>query len=91
MRVVLPAKIALAALAGGCANYKVYETGLEVCRGSNGSVRSATITRSSGDPEIDAYAVEKVAPSLAYAGSDEVTCRPLTVEYRVTGERGRTS
>jgi hypothetical protein len=87
MRIILPALIALAAASGGCANYKIYETELDVCSSGNGTVKSATVTRSSGDPKIDAYAMEKVAPSMVYQGSEAVTCRPLTVEYRMTGEQ----
>ena len=87
MRVIVPALIALTAAAGGCANYKIYETQLDVCSSGNGTVKSATVTRSSGDPQIDAYAVEKVAPSIVYQGTEALTCRPLTVEYRATGEQ----
>ena len=86
MRITLPALFALAAVAG-CASYKIYETELDVCSSGNGTVKSAKVTRSSGDPKIDAYAVEKVAPSVVYQGTEQVTCRPLTVEYRMTGER----
>jgi hypothetical protein len=87
MRIIVPALVALTAVVGGCANYRIYETELDVCSGGNGVITSATVRRSSGDPEVDAYAVEKVAPSLAYVGDQQVTCRPLTVEYRMTGEQ----
>ena len=87
MRIVVSALIALTAAVGGCANYKIYETELDVCSRANGVIGSATVRRSSGDPEVDAYAVKKVASSLAYVGSEQVTCRPLTVEYRALGEQ----
>ena len=87
MRIIVPALIAFAAVAG-CANYKIYETELDVCSSGNGTVKSATVKRSSGDAQIDAYAVKKVAPSMVYQGTDQVTCRPLTVEYRMYGADG---
>jgi hypothetical protein len=86
MRIIVPALFAFAAVAG-CASYKIYETKLDVCSSGNGTVKSAKVTKSSGDPKIDAYAVEKVAPSVVYQGSEALTCRPLTVEYRMTGEQ----
>ena len=92
MRIVVLALIALTAAAGGCANYKIYETQLDVCSSGNGTVKSATVTKSSGDAEVDAYAIKKVAPSMVYQGTDDVTCRPLTVEYRMYGQdRGQVS
>ena len=86
MRIIVPALIALTAAAGGCANYKIYETQLDVCSSGNGTVKSATVTKSSGDAEVDAYAIKKVAPSMIYQGTENVTCRPLTVEYRMYGQ-----
>jgi hypothetical protein len=86
MRIILPALFAFAAVAG-CANYRIYETQLDVCSSGNGTVKSAKVTKSSGDPKIDAYAIEKVAPSVVYQGTEALTCRPLTVEYRMTGEQ----
>ena len=88
MRIIVPALIALTAAAGGCASYKIYETKLDVCSSGNGTVKSATVTESSGDPQIDAYAVKKVAPAVVYQGTEQVTCRPLTVEYRMYGQDG---
>jgi hypothetical protein len=88
MRIILPALIlpALFAFASvaGCASYEIYETQLDVCSSGNGTVKSAKVTKSSGDPAIDAYALEKVAPAIVYQGSEALTCRPLTVEYRAT-------
>jgi hypothetical protein len=91
MRTVLPLLATLAAMAGGCASYRTYETGLDVCTDANGRVESARVVRPSGDPALDSHALEKVAPSIAYVGSPGVACRPLTVEHRVTGERDRPS
>lgn len=79
--------IALAALAAtGCATQKIYETTLNVCSSGNGTVKSASVVKSSGDPAIDRNAVDKVTKGLVYAESADLTCRPVTVEHRVTGE-----
>jgi hypothetical protein len=79
--------IALAALAAaGCATQKTYETVLDVCSSGNGTVKSAKVLKSSGDAQIDQHAIEKVGTSMVYEESASLTCRPLTVEYKVAGE-----
>lgn len=79
--------IAFAALAAaGCATQKIYETTLNVCSSGNGTVKSASVVKSSGDAAIDRDAVDKVTKGLVYAESAGLTCRPVTVEHRVTGE-----
>lgn len=81
--------IALAALAGGCAITTTYETGLNVCSSGNGTVKSATVVKSSGDTGADAAAV-KDAMAVVYAPSEDLVCRPLTVERRVAGAHEKT-
>ncbi len=79
--------IAFAALAAaGCATQKTYETVLDVCSSGNGTVKSAKVLKSSGDAELDQHALDKVSKSLVYEESTNLTCRPVAVEYRVTGE-----
>lgn len=79
--------IAFAAFAAaGCATQKTYETVLDVCSSGNGTVKSASVVRSSGDAVIDRDAVDKVTKGLVYAESANLTCRPVTVEHRVVGE-----
>jgi hypothetical protein len=77
--------IALTALVSGCAITTTYETGLNVCSSGNGTVKSATVTKSSGDAAADKYAVEQVAMAAVYEPSERLVCRPLTVEHRVAG------
>jgi hypothetical protein len=93
MRTFLPA-IALAVLvltvlagASACANFKTYQTQLNVCQSANGLGQSATITKSSGDPEVDAYALKQVPTAVAYAADASKPCHHLTVEYRSVGEK----
>jgi hypothetical protein len=82
----LIAALALAAAASGCAVTKTYETVLDVCSSGNGTVKSVKVAKSSGDAEIDRHAVEKVGPSVVYQATDTLSCRPLVVEYKVSGE-----
>lgn len=87
MRIVLPALIALAAAsASGCAMVKTYQTQLDVCSGTDGSVQSAKVTKSSGDTQIDQHAIEKVASAMVYKEGSSTTCHPVTVEYRLYGK-----
>lgn len=84
------AMLSIAALAGlvvaGCATQRTFETVLDVCSSGNGTVKSATVVKSSGDPELDAHAV-KTSKDVVYAESSGLVCRPLTVEHRVAGEK----
>lgn len=82
---VIAPVFALAVLTAGCAITTTYETGLNVCSSGNGTVKSATVTKSSGDPAADKYAVEQVAMQAVYEPSEQLVCRPLTVEHRVNG------
>jgi Gram-negative bacterial TonB protein C-terminal len=79
--------LALAGALGGCITQKTYLTELDVCSSGNGTVKSAKVTKSSGDPVIDKHAVEQVGKQLVYTPTEQLTCKPLTVEYRVTGEQ----
>ena len=85
MRLVLSATALAGLLLAGCATQKTYETVLDVCSSGNGTVKTATVTKSSGDAELDKHAVEKVSKSLVYEESTGLNCRPVTVEYKVTG------
>jgi hypothetical protein len=84
MRLALSA-IALAALVSGCAVITTYETKLDVCSSGNGTVKSAKVVKSSGDPAADKYAIEEVAMKAVYQPSEGLVCRPMTVEHRVAG------
>lgn len=87
MRMIIPAFAVLGLMAaGGCATQKTYETVLNVCSSGNGTVKTATVVKSSGDAQIDQHAVDKVGKSVVYKPTKDLTCQPLTVEYRVTGE-----
>jgi hypothetical protein len=86
MRLLVPAILLAGLLASACATQKTYATVLDVCSSGNGTVKSAKVVQSSGDAELDKYALEKVGPSMVYSESADVTCRPLTVEYKVGGE-----
>ena len=87
MRMIIPALAVLSlAAAGGCATQKTYETVLNVCSSGNGTVKTATVVKSSGDAGIDQHAIDKVGKSMVYKATKDLTCKPLTVEYRVTGE-----
>ncbi len=86
MRLALSAIVPVLALAAaGCANITTYETGLNVCSSGNGTVKSATVVKSSGDPAADKYAVEQVGMKAVYEPSEQLVCRPMTVEHRVAG------
>jgi len=87
MRMIVPVLAVIGLMAaGGCAIQKTYETVLNVCSSGNGTVKTATVTKSSGDPVIDQHAVDKVGKSMVYKPTQELSCKPLTVEYKVTGE-----
>ena len=85
MRLVVPAILLAGLMASACATQKTYATVLDVCSSGNGTVKSAKVVKSSGDAELDKYAIEKVGPSMVYTESAGLTCRPLTVEYKVAG------
>jgi hypothetical protein len=86
MQIVLPAIAALGILTvGACAVQRTYETVLNVCSSGNGAVKSANVLKSSGDPVLDQHAVDKVGKSMVYEESKSLSCKPLTVEYRVNG------
>lgn len=85
MRPVLPAILLAGLMASACANLNTYQTVLDVCSSGNGTVKSAKVVKSSGNPAADKIALEKVAPSVVYQESASLTCRPLTVEYRESG------
>ncbi|HVY87348.1 MAG TPA: hypothetical protein VG942_00665 [Hyphomonadaceae bacterium] len=89
MRVFLLAGVLLAASVAisGCANIKTYQTQLDVCQGENGTAQSATVTKSSGDPAVDAYAVKQASSAMVYKADGNKPCHPLTVEYRSVGEK----
>ncbi len=74
----------LAAALGGCAMQKTYETVLNVCSSGNGTVKTATVTKSSGDPVIDAEAI-RAGKAMVYEATPDLSCKPLTVEHKVTG------
>lgn len=87
MRIIIPA-LAVAGLAvalGGCASQKTYETALNVCSSGNGTVKTATVTKSSGDPAVDAKAVE-IGKAMVYEPTPNLSCKPLVVEHNLTGE-----
>ena len=86
MRLLLSAAALAGLMAAGCATQKTYETVLDVCSSGNGTVKSAKVLKSSGDPVLDKHVIDKVGTSMVYTESDAVVCRPLTVEYRVNGE-----
>jgi len=87
MRILLPAFAALLAVAAsGCATMKTYQTQLDVCSGSDGTVQSAKVLKSSGDQNIDAHALKQVAPAMVYKEGASTSCHPVTVEYRLYGK-----
>lgn len=87
MRILLPALIAFAAAAAsGCAIVKTYQTQLDVCSGTDGTVQSAKVVKSSGDQQIDQHAIDKVAPAMVYKEGSSTACHPVTVEYRLYGK-----
>ena len=86
MRMIVPALAVLGlAAAGGCATQKTYETVLNVCSSGNGTVKTATVVKSSGDAFIDEEAL-KVGKAAVYDESAQLTCRPLTVEHKDYGQ-----
>ena len=89
MRIFLPACAILAAsfAMSGCAVYKSYQTQLSVCQGGNGVAKTATVTKSSGDPAIDAYAVKQAEGGIVYKVDPNAPCHALTVEYKSIGEK----
>ena len=87
MRIIIPALAVLGLMAaGGCATQKTYETVLNVCSSGNGTVKTASVLKSSGDAAVDQHAIDKIAKSMVYAESSQLTCKPLTVEYKLTGQ-----
>lgn len=88
MRIIIPSIIAAGLAASGCATQKTVETVLNVCSSGNGTVKSATVVKSSGDAQIDQHAIEKVGKQMVYQESSQLACRPLTVEYNIVGEKG---
>jgi TonB family protein len=87
MRMLVPALAVLGLMAaGGCATQKTYETVLNVCSSGNGTVKTASVVKSSGDPAVDQHAINTVAKSMVYEESSQLTCKPLTVEYKLTGQ-----
>lgn len=90
MRAILSLTALACLAAGGCATVTTYETVLDVCSSGNGTVKSAKVLKSSGDAAADEYALKQVAPAIVYQASDDVVCRPLTVEHRVAGNQQKT-
>jgi hypothetical protein len=86
MRIIIAALAVVGLMGGGCAMQKTYETVLNVCSSGNGTVKSASVLKSSGDAAIDKHAVEKVASAVVYQETEQLSCKPLTVEYKVAGE-----
>lgn len=83
MRMMIPALAVLGLVAaGGCASQKIYETVLNVCSSGNGTVKTATVIKSSGDPHVDNYLKNQVANQAVYQPTKELSCKPMTVEYR---------
>ena len=82
MRPVLPAILLAGLLVSACAHVNTYQTVLDVCSSGNGTVKSAKVVKSSGNAAADKIALEKVATAVVYKESANLTCRPLTVEYR---------
>jgi len=78
--------LALAALgAAGCATQRTFETVLDVCSSGNGTVKSATVVKSSGDADMDAEAI-KIGKAMVYQPTEQLSCQPLTVEHKAFGE-----
>ena len=83
MRLLLSAAALAGLMAAGCATQKTYETVLDVCSSGNGTVKSAKVLKSSGDPGAGhSTRSTRLGPQMVYTESDAVVCRPLTVEYR---------
>jgi hypothetical protein len=49
-------------------------------------VKSVKVAKSSGDAQLDQHAVEKVGKQMVYEETAQLSCKPLTVEYKVYGE-----
>lgn len=81
--------LSIAALAGlaaaACVTQTTYETVLDVCSSGNGTVKTAKVLKSSGDPAVDNYAIKQVTGGMVYQASEQLVCRPVTVEHRVAG------
>lgn len=85
MRLVLSATALAGMLVAGCATQRTFETVLDVCSSGNGTVKTATVTKSSGDAVIDAQAI-KVGKAMVYKPTTQLSCQPLTVETNAAGE-----
>lgn len=84
---IIPALAVLGLIASaGCASQKTYETVLNVCSSGNGTVKSATVVKSSGDPNVDKNAIDKVGKQLVYQPTKDLSCKTMTVEHRLTGD-----
>ena len=85
MRIALSIAALACLAAAGCVTQRTYETVLDVCSSGNGTVKTATVVKTSGDAAVDAYAVKQVTGGMVYQESEQLVCRPLTVEHRVSG------
>ena len=88
MRIALSIAALACLAAAGCVTQKTYETVLDVCSSGNGTVKTAKVVKTSGDAEVDAYAIKQVTGGMVYQESEQLVCRPLTVEHRVAGSGG---
>lgn len=85
MRIALSVAALACLAAAGCVTQRTYETVLDVCSSGNGTVKTAKVVKTSGDAAVDAYAVKQVTGGMVYQESEQLVCRPLTVEHRVSG------
>lgn len=85
MRIALSIAALACLAAAGCVTQRTYETVLDVCSSGNGTVKTAKVVKTSGDAAVDAYAVKQVTVGMVYQESEQLVCRPLTVEHRVSG------
>jgi hypothetical protein len=85
MRIALSIAALACLAAAGCVTQRTYETVLDVCSSGNGTVKTAKVVKTSGDAAVDAYAVKQVTGGMVYQESEQLVCRPLTVEHRVSG------
>ena len=85
MRIALSIAALACLAAAGCVTQRTYETVLDGCSSGNGTVKTAKVVKPSGDAAVDAYAVKQVTGGMVYQESEQLVCRPLTVEHRVSG------
>ena len=85
MRIALSIAALACLAAAGCVTQRTYETVLDVCSSGNGTVKTAKVVKTSGDAAVDAFAVKQVTGGMVYQESEQLVCRPLTVEHRVSG------